>query len=79
MAKIHNEQRVIGVEILSGSGAAADPLTNAQLTAVTGAASAPAWAGTGNGTVIAILKAIHAQNAQMITLLNDIKTNTSSS
>lgn len=34
------------------------------------------WSGTGNGTVIAILKAMHAQNATMIGILNDIKDNT---
>lgn len=38
------------------------PVTNAQLTAVTGAASAAAWDGNAtSATMIAILKAIHAQ------------------
>lgn len=53
-------------------------LTNAQLTAVTGTAGVAAWSGTGNGTEIAILKAIYAQNAQMIALLTAIRDNTAS-
>lgn len=73
MAKLHNEQRVIGVEILTGAGAAADPLTNAQLTAVTGTAATAPWGGTGNGTEIAILKALHAQNVTIIGLLTAIR------
>lgn len=52
------------------------PLTNAQFTAVQGTAAVAAWAGTGNGTTVAILKAIYAQNSQMITLLTAIRDNT---
>lgn len=44
------------------SQAVTGPVTNAQLTAVTGAASAAAWDGNAaSATMIAILKAIHAQ------------------
>lgn len=53
------------------------PLTNAQYTAITGAVGATAWSGTGNATLISILKALYAQNEEIKTLLNDIKTNTS--
>lgn len=53
------------------------PLTNAQLTAVTGTAAAAAWNGTDpSATVIALLKAIHAQNVQIIMELNEISANT---
>lgn len=41
-----------------------------------GIPSEPAWSGTGNGTVIAILKALHAQNASIIGVLEQIQTNT---
>lgn len=41
-----------------------------------GMPSEAAWSGTGNGTVIAILKALHAQNVQMIGLLTQIESNT---
>lgn len=59
------------------SQAVTGPLTNAQLTAVTGAANATAWDGSAaSATMVSILKALHAQNAQIIGLLNDIKTNT---
>lgn len=51
-------------------------LSNAQYTAVAGTAAAAAWGGTGNGTGISILKALYNQNVQIISLLNDIKTNT---
>lgn len=47
-----------------------------EASASSGSPGDSAWTGTGDGSVVAILKAIHAQNAQMITLLNDIKTNT---
>lgn len=43
-----------------------------------GMPSEPAWSGSGNGTVIAILKALHAQNAQIIAVLNQIQDNTAS-
>lgn len=52
------------------------PITNAQFTAVEGTAATAAWSGTGSGTVVAVLKAIHAQNAQVIALLEDIEVNT---
>lgn len=52
------------------------PLTNAQLTAVTGTASTAEWPGTGNATVIALLKAIHTQAVATNTLLAQIVTNT---
>lgn len=61
---------------VTGTVPVSGPLTNAQLTAVQGTAATAAWAGTGNGTTIAILKAIYAQNEEIKTLLNDIKTNT---
>lgn len=44
-----------------------------------GAIANPAYTdatGAANGTMIALLKGIYVQQAQMITLLNDIKTNT---
>lgn len=86
MAKLHNDQPVLGVDILSGGGGggafegltdaqlraaavpvsgtvtATGPLTNAQFTAVTGAANAAAWDGAAaSATMIAILKSIDAQ------------------
>lgn len=62
---------------VSGTVTATGPITNAQFTAVSGAATAAAWDGiAASATLVAILKAIHAQNATMIGLLNDIKTNT---
>lgn len=61
---------------ITGSVAVTGPLTNAQYTAASGTAGSAAWAGTGNGTVIAILKAIHAQNETMITHLANIEANT---
>ncbi len=81
MAEIYNEQRVLGVHVLSaGGGGTQDvnvtnaslpvtgPLTNAQLTAVTGAASAAAYVdptGAAAGTVIALLKGIYVQLAEI--------------
>lgn len=41
-----------------------------------GMPSESAWSGSGNGTVIAILKALHAQNAQIVDLLTQIESNT---
>lgn len=35
-----------------------------------------AWSGTGDGTVISILKALYAQNAAAIALLTEIRDNT---
>nr|CAI3971185.1 hypothetical protein ORM20_00136 [Ochrobactrum phage ORM_20] len=61
---------------VSGTVTATGPLTNAQYSAITGVIGDSAWSGTGNGTLISILKALYAQNAQIITLLGDIKTNT---
>lgn len=61
---------------ITGSVAVTGPLTNAQYTAVSGTASAAAWSGSGSGTVIAILKAIHAQNETIITHLSNIEANT---
>ena len=58
------------------SQAVTGPLTNSQLTAVTGTASTAAWGGTGNATEIAILKAMYAQNANIMTLLGEIAENT---
>lgn len=52
------------------------PLTNAQLTAVTGTASTAEWPGTGNATVIALLKAIHTQAVATNTLLAQIADHT---
>lgn len=43
-----------------------------------GMPSQAAWAGTGDGTVIAILKAMYAQNEAMLAQLQAINTNTSS-
>lgn len=45
-----------------------------------GAIANPAYTdatGAANGTMIALLKGLYVQQAQMIALLNDIKTNTS--
>lgn len=56
--------------------AVSGPLTNAQFTAVEGTAATATWSGTGNGTVVSLLKAIHAQNAQVISLLEEIELNT---
>lgn len=64
------------VNVTNTSVAVTGPITNAQFTAVEGTAATAAWAGTGNGTVIAILKAIHAQNETMIGHLSQIATNT---
>ena len=61
---------------ITGSVAVTGPLTNAQYTASIGAPGASSWSGTGNGTVIAILKAIHAQNETMIAHLSNIEANT---
>ena len=53
------------------------PITNAQFTAVTGAASAAAWDGAAaSATMVAILKALHAQNAAILVQLQAINTNT---
>lgn len=52
------------------------PITNAQYSAVVGTAATPNWSGTGNGTLIAIQKAIYAQNVEIITLLGQIEENT---
>lgn len=53
------------------------PVTNAQFAAIEGTASQAAWDGVApSATVIQILKAVHAQNAQIITLLSQIATNT---
>lgn len=52
------------------------PITNAQYIAVVGTAAIAAWPGTGNGTLIAIQKAIYAQNVEIITLLGQIAENT---
>lgn len=42
-----------------------------------GATNATAWDGVAaNATLVALLKAIHVQNAAIIVLLDDIKTNT---
>lgn len=41
-----------------------------------GIPSQAAWTGTGDGTVIAILKALHAQNVQIIAALQAIQANT---
>lgn len=53
---------------ISGSVAVTGPLTNAQLTAVTGAASAAAWDGiAASATIIAILKSMDASLRQIAT------------
>lgn len=53
------------------------PLTNAQFTAVTGAASAAAWDGeAASATIVSILKSLHEQNEIMIGHLATIATNT---
>lgn len=111
MAEMYNEQRVVGVHVLSGGGGGGSevevtnwpatqpvsgPLTDTQLRAtavpVTGPITAVSFSGiqgtsssvaytdvTGaaNGTVIALLKGIYVQNAAIIALLTQIKTNTS--
>lgn len=59
--------------------AVSGPLTNAQLTAVTGAANAAAWNGSdASATMVPILKAICAQNTSIIALLTQIQENTAS-
>lgn len=53
------------------------PLTNAQFTAVTGAASAAAWDGNAaSATIVSILKSLHDQNILIMSLLEDIVANT---
>lgn len=47
-----------------------------ELNTAFGMTSESAWSGSGNGTVIAILKALHAQNAQIVGLLTQIESNT---
>lgn len=62
---------------VSGTVTATGPLTNAQLTAVTGVATVAAWDGVAaSATTNSILKAMYAQNALIITLLGEIDTNT---
>lgn len=64
---------------VSGTVTATGPITNAQFTAVTGAASAAAWDGSAaSATMIAILKALHAQNEAILVQLQAINTNTTS-
>lgn len=59
------------------SQAVTGPLTNTQQLAIVGAASNTPWDGVAaSATAISILKSIRIQNAQMIQLLTDIKTNT---
>jgi len=71
MAEIFNDQRVLGVRVIGGSTPGSDDPTgsvdDAAYTDDTGAA---------DGSVIALLKGIYSQNAAMIALLDDIKTNT---
>lgn len=53
------------------------PVTNAQITAVTGTATTPAWDGVAASTTqLAIMRAMYTQFAMMITLLGEIQTNT---
>lgn len=61
---------------INGSVAVTGPLTNAQYTAAIGTPGIASWSGTGNGTVIAILKAIYEQNETIITHLSNIESNT---
>lgn len=61
---------------VSGTVTATGPLTNAQLTLVSGTAAAAIWSGTGDATIIAVLKALYSQNEEIKVLLGDIKTNT---
>jgi len=66
---------------IAGGGATEDTLLLMttilnELNADFGTTVDPAWTGTGAGTVISILKALHAQNALMITALQAIQTNT---
>lgn len=63
-------------QLRAAAVAVSGPLTNAQLVAVTGAASVAPWEGSGNGTAIAILKAIWSQNEDIKTLLTTIAANT---
>lgn len=57
--------------------AVSGPLTNAQQIAIMGAANIAAWDGSSaSATTNAILKALYAQNEQIITLLTTIATNT---
>lgn len=57
-----------GSATITGSVAVTGPLTNAQLTAVTGAATAAAWDGAAtSATIIAILKSMDASLRQIAT------------
>lgn len=63
-------------ELRASAVSVTGPLTNAQYQASIGTPAIAAWSGINNGTVIAILKALYAQNEQMITLLTEIRDNT---
>lgn len=68
MAEMYNEQRVLGVKNVAGGDpqAVTGPLTNAQLTAVTGTTATAAYTdatGAAAGTVIGLLKGIYVQLA----------------
>jgi hypothetical protein len=70
MAELHNDRHVLGVRILGDGEGGSDP---------TGAVDDAAYSdatGAADGSVIALLKGIYVQNAAMIALLDDIKTNT---
>lgn len=67
--KIHNNQRVLGVEIVGSGGASTvGDVDDAPYSDDTGAA---------DGSLLALLRGIYVQNAAIISLLDDIKTNTS--
>lgn len=69
----------VAMPLLDSTGALAvsGALTNAQMQATLGAANTAAWDGVApSATMLAVLKAIHAQNAQMIVHLAAIAANT---
>lgn len=55
---------------------AAVSMSVGEINADLGTVADAAWSGTGSGTVIALLKAIHAQNVTIISSLATIATNT---
>lgn len=66
----------VSVTNFPASQAVTGPITDTQIKTLVGTVSVAAWSGTGDATMIAILKAIYAQNAVMITHLETIATNT---
>lgn len=70
MTEIFNDQRVLGVRVLGDAAGGGDP---------TGAVDDAAYAddtGAADGSVIALLKGLYVQNAQIIDLLTQIEANT---